>query len=364
VEGDWPDCFRANRFVKGNPESEESARDVLHAFDRWPTWMWANWEVVALLEWTRNFNGGRAAAQRVGFYGLDVYSLWDSLDAVMRYVRDDGEVLRAARSALHCFEPYGDDAITYGRATAMLPTSCHAEVSALLTQLRQSSIRFRDDDPEGLFDAEQNALVVRNAEEYYRTMVRADGDSWNIRDRHMVETLERLMCHHGREAKAIVWEHNTHVGDARATDMSVSGLINVGELVRHGHDRRDVVIVGFGSHRGTVIAGESWNVPMRRMHMPPAQHGSWEDVLQRIGGDQLYIFDDRWDERVTLEPRGHRAIGVVYHPERERWGNYVPTVLPRRYDAFIFLEETNALHPLHMEPHTGHDPPETYPWGV
>lgn len=364
VEGDWPDCFRANRFVKGQPESGESARDILHAFDRWPTWMWANWEVVALLEWLRAYNRDRAPDERVGFYGLDVYSLWDSLHAVMEYVRDDGDALKAARAALRCFEPFGEDAITYGRATTMLPTSCHSEVSELLAELRRTTPRFSDDGAEGHFDAEQNALIVRNAEEYYRTMMRADGESWNVRDRHMVETLERLMRFHKAPAKAIVWEHNTHVGDARATDMNASGMINVGELVRRGHGRDDVAIVGFGSHRGTVIAGDSWGAPMRRIRVPPARPGSWEDVFHRIGGDQLYIFDDRWNERIVLEPRGHRAIGVVYHPEREKFGNYVPTMLPRRYDAFVFVDESNALHPLHMEPHAAHDPPETYPWGV
>jgi erythromycin esterase-like protein len=364
VEGDWPDCYRGNRYVKGLDGGGRNARAVLHSFDRWPTWMWANWETVALLEWLRRHNETMPADRRVGFYGLDVYSLWDSLRAVMEYVSRDGQVLHAAKTALKCFQPFGQDAITYARATSMIPVSCQAEVSSMLAELRRSAPRYSDDGNEGYFDAEQNALIVKNAEQYYRTMVRADNESWNVRDRHMVETLERLTQFHGPAARAIVWAHNTHVGDARATDMAASGMLNVGQLVREMQRRDDVVIVGFGSHGGTVIAGRYWDAPMERMLVPPAQPASWEDVFCRADcGDLLLLLDPSLPQ-ITREPRGQRAIGVVYDPERERYGNYVPTILPRRYDAFIHCDVTRALHPLHLEPHVGHDPPETYPWGV
>jgi erythromycin esterase len=199
---------------------------------------------------------------------------------------------------------------------------------------------------------------------YYRTMIRADSESWNIRDRHMVETLERLMTLHGPHARAIVWEHNTHVGDARATDMAAQGMVNVGQLVRQAHCRDDVAIVGFGSHRGTVIAGKHWDAPMQCVGVPPARSGTWEDVFHRTRCDDQLLLLDPAGPDILLEPRGHRAIGVVYDPDNERYGNYVPTILPKRYDAFIYVEESRAVHPLHLPPHAGHDPPETYPWGV
>jgi erythromycin esterase-like protein len=362
VEGDWPDCFRANCYIKGARNVEGCARDVLHAFDRWPTWMWANWEVVALLEWLRRHNEKTDPEHRIGFYGLDVYSLWDSLGAVMKYVSRDGQAREAARSALECFQPFSEDAIRYARATAMVPFSCQSEVAAMLAELRRAAPRHPMDGREGRFDIEQNALVVKNAEHYYRTMIRADNDSWNVRDRHMVETLERLMDFHGPQAKAIVWEHNTHVGDARATDMAAAGMVNVGQLVREAHPG-DAVIVGFGSHRGSVIAGGYWDAPMERMEVPEAQTGSWEDVFHRTRVEAQCLLLDPGMPEVMRAPRGHRAIGVVYDPGRES-GNYVPTVLPERYDAFIHVDQTRALHPLHLAPHAGHEPPETYPWGV
>ncbi|HEY3244379.1 MAG TPA: erythromycin esterase family protein [Phycisphaerae bacterium] len=365
VEGDWPDCYRVNRYVKNMEGSGGSARNVLHAFDRWPTWMWANWETVALTNWLRKHNQERPPERRVGFYGLDVYSLWDSLHAVMNYVSRDGEMLKAAEAALRCFQPFGQDAITYARATALVPRSCAAEVAGMLAELRGAAPQYDGDGREGFFDAEQNALVVKNAEQYYRTMVRADDESWNVRDRHMVETLERLMQFHGPQAKAIVWEHNTHVGDARATDMTAAGMVNVGQLVREAHRPVDVIVVGFATHHGYVIAGDYWDAPMQRMRVPAASPGSWEDVLHEAdAGDYSLLLDPRAAPDILLEPRPHRAIGVVFQPGREYFGNYVPTVLPQRYDALLYIDESRALHPLHLEPHTGHDPPETYPWGV
>jgi erythromycin esterase-like protein len=363
VEGDWPDCYRVNRYVKGYRGAGASAREVLHTFERWPTWMWANEEVVALAEWLRGHNRGRPIDERVGFYGLDVYSLWDSLYAVRSHLkRVDPSALPAARAAYHCFEPYGEDVQDYARATLFVPESCQQEAVALLAELRRRMPAHHDGGREDDFQAEQNALVVKNAEEYYRAMVRGGPESWNIRDRHMTETLGRLMRLHGPRAKGIVWEHNTHIGDARHTDMADDGMVNVGQLVREGHAAEGVVLVGFGSYRGGVIAGKEWEAPMERMEVPPGREGSWEHVLHEAGaGDKLLVFEDATPE--MLRERGHRAIGVVYHPEYERFGNYVPTVLPRRYDAFLFLDETTALHPLHMAA-DARKVPETFPSGV
>jgi erythromycin esterase len=367
VEGDWPDCYRVNRYLKRMSDSGSSAREVLHAFERWPTWMWANSEVVDLIEWLRDFNRSRGEEQRVGFYGLDVYSLWDSMRAVNEYLeRIDPKLAAAARRAYNCFEPYAEDAQEYARATALVPTSCEDEAVGVLRALRANAASFREDGSEGYFDAEQNALVARNAELYYRTMIRGGPGSWNVRDTHMVETLDRLMGHHGTNAKAIVWEHNTHVGDARFTDMARAGMVNVGQLVRQSHDREGVLLVGFGTHRGTVIAGDEWGAPMERMRVPPARRDSFEEAMHDgPANDCLLLFDGLEDGGVRGldEPIGHRAIGVVYDPDHERWGNYVPTIIPRRYDAFLFIDETRAVDPLHMPVHVGGDVPETYPSG-
>ena len=365
VEGDWPDSYRVNRYVKGYPDSGGSAREVLHAFARWPTWMWANEEIVALTEYLREHNARLSEERKVGFYGLDVYSLWESMEAVERYLRRvDPDAAKRARRAYGCFDPYDQDVQEYAMATALVPTSCESEAVAMLMELRRGAPQYREDGREAYFNAEQNALTVRNAELYYRTMVRGGPDSWNVRDHHMVETLERLMAHHGPDAKAIVWEHNTHVGDARATDMARAGMVNVGQLVRQRHEEEGVVLVGFSSYEGSVIAGEEWGAPMRRMPIPRAREGSWEEILHSHSpDDRLLLFDgDEPDE--MLEPRGHRAIGVVYDPARERYGNYVPTILPHRYDALLYLDRTTALRPLHLEVREDGEAPETFPSGM
>jgi erythromycin esterase len=364
VEGDWPDCYEVNRYVKGYRTSGTRAREVLKAFDRWPTWMWANEEITELAEWLRRHNEGLSEEERVGFYGLDVYSLWESMGAVIKYLeRVDPEAVEAARHAYKCFEPYGEDVREYARATALVPTSCEDEVVEMLSELRHRVPEHRE-DPEARFDAEQNALVAKDAEAYYRAMVGGGAESWNVRDGHMAETLERLMQFHGHDAKSIVWEHNTHIGDARFTDMARDGMVNVGQLVREERGDEDVLLVGFGSHRGSVIAARKWGAPMERMAVPPARKGSWEEILYRTGGeDKLLVFAEAEDEDALLKPRAHRAIGVVYDPTRERYGNYVPTVLPHRYDAFVYIDETQALRPLHMRTRENGEPPETFPSG-
>jgi erythromycin esterase len=368
VEGDWPDCYRVNRYVKAMPDSGSDASSVLHAFERWPTWMWANREVIELVEWLREHNARLPDERKVGFYGLDVYSLWDSMRAVMEYLqRIDPQFAAAAKRAYNCFEPYAEDVQEYARATALVPTSCEDEAIAVLRELRSRAPQFREDGREGFFNAEQNALVAKNAELYYRTMVRGGPASWNVRDHHMVETLDRLVKHHGPNAKAIVWEHNTHIGDARFTDMARAGMVNVGQLVRQAHERDGVMLVGFGTHRGTVIAAEEWGEPMERMRLPAARPGSFEEAMYDAAvGDALLIFNGADDGGVPGlgEPIGHRAVGVVYDPDHERWGNYVPTIVPRRYDSFLYIEETRAVDPLHMPVRVDGEVPETYPSGV
>ena len=365
VEGDWPDCYSVNRYVKSL--EGDSAEDVLHAFSRWPTWMWANREVIELTEWMRDHNANLPANRQAGFYGLDVYSLWESMHSVLEYLdRLDPQLARNARRAYSCFEPYEEDAQEYARATVLVPTSCEDEAVQILSQLRARSPEFRDDGPDAYFNAEQNALVARNAELYYRMMVRGGAGSWNVRDNHMVETLNRLMSHHGPRAKAIVWEHNTHIGDARFTDMARSGMVNVGQLVRQEHEREGVVIVGFGAHHGSVIASDEWGAPMQKMRVPDAREGSYEHAMHSAEiDDSLFLFPQGDGDGATnlREERGHRAIGVVYNPRTEHWGNYVPTILPGRYDAFIYLEETKALDPLHMPVRVDGEVPETFPFG-
>jgi erythromycin esterase len=366
VEGDWPDCYRVNRYVKGYPDAGSSARDVLHAFERWPTWMWANEEVERLAEWLRRHNETAPAARQVGFYGLDVYSLWDSMRAVLDYLEStDGSAVAAARRAFECFEPYAEDVQEYARATMWAPASCEDDVVSLLQELRRHAPRYDRDGRDAYFDAEQNAIVAKNAESYYRTMVRGDSPSWNVRDRHMMVTLNRLMQHHGPHAKAIVWEHNTHIGDARYTDMAVAGMVNVGQLAREEHAAEGVVLVGFSTYQGSVIAGDEWGAAPRRMRVPAGRFGSWEEVLHRVmPADKMLIFDPDDLPREFFEERGHRAIGVVYRPQHEAYGNYVPTVLPKRYDAVLSLDHSRAVHPLHVPAIVNQDLPETYPTGL
>ncbi|GAB2517340.1 erythromycin esterase-like protein [Nocardiopsis aegyptia] len=326
------------------------------------------------------------AGSRAGFFGLDVYSLWDSLRAILDFLREhEPDRVGAALEAYRCFEPYAEDAQAYALSSSLVPARCESEVVALLAELRRRAPTGAEEpghgsgpapDGDGLapdggglerLAAEQNAEVVANAESYYRSMVHGGPCSWNIRDRHMVATLDRLMDHHGPEAKAVVWAHNTHVGDARATDMASAGMVNVGQLVREAHAVDGVVAVGFGSYEGTVIAGDHWGAEPRVMTVPPARPGSLEALLHRAlpGEEALCVFPDPpgqgdWMRR-TLD---HRAIGVVYRPRAEAWGNYVPTVVARRYDAFVHCDRTRALTPLGREDEPVPGEPETYPTGV
>lgn len=362
VEGDWPPCAELNQFVHGGGPGHQPHRvaTALAAFERWPRWMWANWEVAAFASWLREHNREFAEGTRASFYGLDVYSLHESLEAVVRWLTEHRpDAVDAARRAFACFEPFrssGDEP-----ALPLVPAGCEDEVAELLARIRADGAPAHDGAAR--FDAEQNALVTQNAERYYRAALRGGGASWNVRDRHMQETLERLLDVHGTNAKGIVWAHNTHVGDARHTDMGAAGLVNLGQLARERWGRENVALIGFGSHRGTVLAGRSWGAEQETMDVPPAPPESWEDLFHHAGRPSaLLMSDDVRDRPEFARPRNHRAIGVVYRPERERYGNWVPTSLTERYDAFIYLDETHALHPIYGAG-ARERPPETYPWG-
>ncbi|SFL55069.1 Erythromycin esterase homolog [Paenibacillus sp. 1_12] len=345
VEGDWPSCYTLNRYVKGYPDAAVDAKEALKDFNRWPAWMWANSEILELAEWLRQYNADKPDKAKVGFYGIDVYSLWESMNEILKYLSTkDSADLQVAKRAFECFEPYGRDEQSYGISASIYGEGCEDDVVSLLRRLQDKWKDAHSMDKENALSAELNALAVKGAEAYYRTMIHHDADSWNIRDHHMVEALEKLMEFHGEDARTLVWEHNTHIGDARATDMSDEGMVNVGQLLRekHGHD---VYAIGFGSYQGTVLAGKAWGAEPEEMRMPPAIVNSWEELLHRDGAeDKLLLFDV--SEPVLDETLvGHRAIGVVYHPDRER-GNYVPTVISKRYDAFIYIDQTTALSPL------------------
>jgi erythromycin esterase-like protein len=359
VEGDWPDCYAINRFVKNYKDAGDDIENVLKKFDRWPTWMWGNWEVAGLAEWMREHNEPLAIDKKVGFYGLDVYSLWDSMKAMMSYLEtEDPATAGSVKKAIQCFEPFHENEQQYARYT-LREAGCSEEVLALLKEIRLKA-QFMDGDREAGFNTEQNALIAVNAEKYYRSMIGFDNESWNVRDRHMMETLDRLMKFHGKNAKGIVWEHNTHIGDARATGMSRAGMVNIGELAREKYGEENVYLAGFATYHGSVIAGEEWGAPMEVMDVPEAQKGSVEYRLHQQSDKDRYLLFSQDIPEEYFERMGHRAIGVVYDPAMEKYGNYVPSLLPQRYDALIYIDESKALHPLALHVDR-RKVPETFP---
>ncbi|HEY8400122.1 MAG TPA: erythromycin esterase family protein, partial [Cytophagaceae bacterium] len=362
VEGDWPDCYRVNRFIKGNNDDGDEARQVLSNFRRWPTWMWGNWEMVALSEWLRDYNMDLPDQRKISFFGLDVYGLWETMHTIYEYLKvEDPKAAELCKRAISCFEPYEGEGIEYAKANRIMSRKCENEVIRLLKEIKNKYVLY-DNDPDAGLNAWQSAHVIANAERYYRTLMALDrADSWNLRDYHMAETLNKLLEHFGPASKIIVWEHNTHIGDARATPMYRDGMINVGQLVREQHSSKGVVAVGFGTYSGTVCAAREWGAPMEIMNVPPAKPNSVEEILHRESQqNKLLVFEDEIVRKHFDRILGHRAIGVVYNPNRER-ANYVPTILPSRYDAFIYLDQTKALHPLDLIPDV-HQIPETYPF--
>lgn len=351
IEGDWPDAARVNRFVTGETGNDQplTALDSLSGFKRFPTWMWRNTVVLDFVEWLAEHNS-RNAERMTHFYGLDVYSLHTSIAEVLRFLETvDPPAAQRARERYACFEPF-QDTQTYALSAHYLAESCEDQVvSTLLDLQRRRGDYEKRSSAEAVLDAELNALAALNAERYYRQMVYGGAVTWNLRDHHMTDVLNRLLAHMGPDSKAVLWEHNSHIGDFRATYEGRGGHVNVGQLVRERYGDQ-AFAVGFGTHRGTVTAASEWDGPHAYKPVPPARDHSYEAIFHEAGFDRFYL-----DLRAPLMERGgdwlfgtreERAIGVVYHPERERWGNYVPSKLAQRYDAYLFFDETLAVEPL------------------
>ncbi len=348
VEGDWDACWEVNAYVKDLPGAAQTAEAALTHFNRWPPWMWNNREVLELVQQLRSFNDSRPRADRVGFYGIDVYGLEGSLKAVLDYVAEvDPEKASEILAAYDCLMPFREDGAGYARRLALGGTSCEDAVRWVLEHLREEAENYREQDAKAYFAAKQHAWVVKNAEHHYRAAAQGGADSWNSRAEHFAQTVNRLMDYHGDNAKGIVWAHNTHIGDARATAMGQTGRLNIGQILREQHGRDNVFAVGFGTHRGTVLAGRAWGQAMETMQVPESVPGSWENLLYQAGISNAVLFLEPKHREGPLDAFiGHRAIGVIYQPERENPGNYVPTRIAERYDAFIFIEETRALDNL------------------
>lgn len=374
VEADWPDALRVHRYVRGRSE-DHSANKALLGFRRFPTWMWRNTVVVDFVEWLREHNTRpRAASNPAGFYGMDLYSLHSSIDEVLTYLeKTDAEAALRARKRYSCFELFGSEPQEYGyAATRGMVESCEDAVVAQLVEIRRKAADFLSRDGQTAADewffAEQNARLVKNAEEYYRSMFRGRASSWNLRDRHMVETIEALVTHLDgqRESKVVVWAHNSHLGDARATDMSKRGEWNVGQLMRERF-KDEAFLVGFSTHHGTVTAASDWGDKAERKRVRPGLNGSYEDLFHDVEiSDFLLNLRERNDATAFLsEPRMQRAIGVIYLPATERYSHYFESRLPEQFDAIIHIDKTNAVEPLERTSLWDQgELPETFPSGV
>jgi protein-L-isoaspartate(D-aspartate) O-methyltransferase len=361
VEADWPDAARIDDWVR---RREGAVRDWT-AFARFPTWMWRNREFREFVDWLRDHNAGIEEPEgRVGFYGLDLYSLYTSIGAVLDYLDDvDPEAAEVARQRYGCLEPWERDPAAYGRAAVSgRYDDCEAEVVANLADLLQRRLEDGGQDGRRFLDAVQNARLVRNAEQYYRVMYRGSRESWNLRDSHMFETLQTLRSFYGPGSRAVVWEHNSHIGDARATEMGARGEHNVGQLCRQEYGD-GAYLVGFGTHTGTVAAASSWDGPMEVKEVRPSHEESYERLSFDTGYDSfvLPLADSELREGLE-EPRLERAIGVIYRPETELASHYFQAVLPRQFNEWIFLGRTTAVAPL--ETADLEAVPETYPFGL
>jgi erythromycin esterase-like protein len=374
VEADWPDAYRVNRWVRGASE-DRTALDALGDFERFPRWMWRNRDVLQFVSWLHQHNRSRPEGRKVGFYGLDLYSLFASMQEVIRFLENvDPEAAVRARYRYSCFDAFGEDTQAYGYAAEFGVTrSCEDQAVQQLVELQSHAAELAQRDgsiPEDeLFYAEQNARLVKNAEQYYRTMFRGRVESWNLRDRHMAETLEALIAHLGRTgggARVAVWEHNSHIGDARATAMGEMGEWNVGQLARERFGEK-AVLIGFTTYSGTVTAASDWDAPVERKRVRPGLPESFEALFHSVGTADFFLSlrDDRRLHEALSDPRLERAIGVIYRPDSERVSHYFEARLPQQFDAVIHFDETRALEPLDRTP--GWDkgePPETFPFGL
>ena len=372
VEADWPDAYRANQWVR-LLGADGTAEEALADFTRFPRWMWRNREVVRFLRWLRSENSERRADARAGFYGLDLYSLHRSMARVIEYLdKVDPNAANRARQGYACFDVFGEDVQLYGYAASLnIERSCEDEVVEQLVELRRRAADYAQRDgriaADEYFVAEQNARVVRNAESYYRAMFRGGAQSWNVRDRHMMTTLEDLIDHGGRSqgaSRAVVWAHNSHLGDARATSMAEIGELNLGQLVRERF-ASGCCSIGMTTHEGEVTAAHEWDEPAALRAVRPSLAGSYERVFHDVG---LPAFIAPLSlpalTSALAGPRPERAIGVIYRPETERASHYFAARLPQQFDLVVHVDHTRALEPLERWGRHEIDLPETYPTGV
>ncbi len=372
VEADWPDAYRVNRYVRGRGDDAD-AELALSGFERFPQWMWRNADVLDFVGWLRAFNDDLAPESRVGFYGLDLYSLHRSMNAVVGYLDVvDPAAAERARRRYACFEDFDEDPQHYGHAAVLgLTPSCERAVTVQLMELQRSAAKYalrdgrlaRDDG----FFAEQNARLVVDAERYYRSMFGDRVSSWNLRDRHMASTLESIAKHLGADAlrapKLVVWAHNSHLGDARSTSMADAGELNLGQLVREQHGGA-VVSVGFTTHSGTVTAASDWGAPAECKRVRDSLPHSWERLFHDLGLGNFSIDSTRVARHRDgpFEPLLERAIGVIYRPETERVSHYFRADLPRQFDVLLHYDRTRAVEPLERSAVWEHgELPDTYP---
>jgi erythromycin esterase-like protein len=370
IEGDWPDARRVDRYVRGIG-GDRSAEEALRGFRRFPAWMWRNAVVLDFVQWLRAHNESASPGEaKVGFFGLDLYSLFGSMGEVLAYLgKVDPEAAKRARYLYACFDHFHENPQAYGYAASYdLERSCEKSVVKLLEKLRSREAELALADGDDFFDAEQNARLVKNAEEYYRSMFRGRVSSWNLRDQHMAETLMELGSHleerHG-DAKVIVWAHNSHLGDARATEMGDSGEVNLGQLVRERFPD-DCANVGFSTYTGTVTCADDWDEPAQVKRVRPGLRGSYEALFHEAGLPRFLLHIDRTRELPpeVLTPRLQRAIGVIYRPETERQSHYFEARLVEQFDAMIHIDETHALVPLESASEHPDEAPETWPTGM
>lgn len=376
VEADWPDAYRVNRYVRSQSD-DINAQQALGGFKRFPTWMWRNTDVVDFIEWLRSYNSSLSTnAPAIGFYGLDLYSLFTSIDEVLKYLdKVDPEAAQRARSRYACFDHFDEDSQRYGYAAGFgISESCEKEVVSQLRDLQTRATNYlQHDGPEAadaFFHAQQNAKLIINAEEYYRTMFHGRISSWNLRDQHMAQTLDALAQYlsytSGTPAKIVVWEHNSHIGDARATEVGRQGEWNVGQLARelYGDEAR---LIGFTTYHGTVTAASEWDGPAEHKRVRPALAGSYEEAFHHTGIAHFMLpLREKGPAAQTLfEGRLERAIGVIYLPESERRSHYFYAHLPQQFDAVLHFDETHAVEPLEFTGYwkTG-EAPETFPAGI
>lgn len=373
VEADWPDAYRINRWVR-LAGHDVTARETLGDFTRFPRWMWRNHVVAEFVNWLRGWNERQPPDRRTGFYGLDLYSLHRSIEHVVDYLRKvDPDAVTRAKERYACFDVFGEDMQAYGYASSLgLSPSCENGVVAQLVELRRKAAEYARRDgriaADDQFAAEQNARVIRDAEIYYRAMfVDGGAESWNVRDRHMMNMLDALLAHVAAgtdRARAVVWAHNSHLGDARATSMSVQGELNLGQLARERFGAR-CRNVGFTTHTGTVTAASGWDGPASRMRVRPSLAGSCERLFHDTGIPAFAVRLHESEVREALSvPRIERAIGVIYRPETERSSHYFTARLAEQFDVVIHIDETRALDPLETWARHELDLPETYPTGV